>query len=571
MKNKGQTFSFSYSTPTRTMRKILIIIALCASFALYASADGYFSHDVGRLHISGQKWEIQHVLNLTEYTETSAILRDCIENLRDVCEYKNNPLCTYFQRATENINTAIEADTSKLNSLSRKKRFIIFIPVVLGVTVVALWAGIAIAKSAMNSIKDEIRDNLELIERAGNLSISNLEIIEKYVKDTDAHISKLQEAINNNTQNIELQSRFFSIINVISFSAQMHEKMQIKLNDIYYNDIESRLFEIIDFTEFSKTVSKINERLKPNLMLPNITSMSRNKFIKPYTEFNRTHLTVSVDLPVIRKAGFDISEFVPLPMKEKDKLYMLDMKTTTYFKNGSNFQLFPDDGTRNSLCKTQDKVTICNSLLEEFPIDIPQCLNNILQNNSDVNCIYNEIPYQNYFIRISSEIIYIFLADPSIRLVMDCRGKVYAITLTQNQILHIPRGCDIYKYMDKLDYVGEKITKIDISTEPIHSELNLNFTEINNKLSLLPLHDKYSLKLIESMGKAKRFSEDVTLQRVKIDEMGEISLMPDFGIMDFLTNTITLFVIFAIVTIIALLVMKSLIIKLFTEWKTSKK
>lgn len=552
------------------MQKKLFVIALGAIFAAYANANGYFSHDVGQLHISGQKWEIQHVLNLTEYTETSTILNNCIDSLRNVCEQKDNPLCTYFQHATENINTAVQADTSKLDILSRKKRFLIFIPVILGVTVISLWAGFTVAKSAMNSVKDEIRDNLDLIERAGNLSIANLEIIERYIKDSDAHMLKLQEAINNNTQNIELQSRFFGIINVISFSAQLHEKMQIKLNDIYYNDVESRLFEIIDFSEFKATVAKINEKLKPNLMLPNITSMARNKFIKSYTEYNNTHLTVSVDLPVIRKSGYNVSEFVPIPLMENGKLYMLDLKTTSYFKNGSNIQLFPDDNTRNSLCKTQDKVTICNSLFEEFPTETPLCLNNLLQRNSDVNCIYNEIPFKNYFIKISNEILYIFLVDPSLRLVMDCRGKVYAITLTQNQILHIPKGCDIYKYTDKLDYVGEKITKIDISKDPIHSALNLNVTEINNKLSLLPLYDKYNLEFIEIKGKATRFGRDIPLQRVKINEMGEISVIPNFGIMDFFSNTITKFVIFAIIIIAALFLMKSLLIELFTDWKASR-
>lgn len=67
------------------MLKKLLIITLCV---YYAKADGYFSHDVGQLHLSGGKWDIQHVLNLTEYIETSAILKDCIDSLNDVCTRK---------------------------------------------------------------------------------------------------------------------------------------------------------------------------------------------------------------------------------------------------------------------------------------------------------------------------------------------------------------------------------------------------------------------------------------------------------------------------------------------------
>lgn len=118
--------------------------------------------------------------------------------------------------------------------------------------------------------------------------------------------------------------------------------------------------------------------------------------------------------------------------------------------------------------------------------------------------------------------------------------------------------------------MGEKITKIDISKDPIHSALNLNVTEINNKLSLLPLYDKYNLEFIEIKGKATRFGRDIPLQRVKINEMGEISVIPNFGIMDFFSNTITKFVIFAIIIIAALFLMKSLLIELFTDWKASR-
>lgn len=546
------------------MLKKLFFIALCV---FCTNADNFFSHDVGQLHLSGQKWEIQHVLNLTEYIETSAILKDCIDNLNTVCSHGNNPLCSYFTRATENINMAIEADTSKLSTLSRNKRFIIFIPIILGVTIVSFWAGIVVAKSAMNSIKEEIRDNLDIIEQAANITISSVETMEKFIKDTDAQMLKLQEAINNNTRNLELQARFFNIINVISFSAQLHEKMQIKLNDIYYGDIESRLFEIIDFREFSKTVAKINKKLEPKLTLPEITSMSRNKFIKTYTGFNETHLTISVDLPVIRKSGFNISEFIPLPIRENDKLYMLDMPTTTYYINGTNIQLFPDENTRKSLCKTHEKMTICNTFLEEHTDVASICLNNILQNDSDENCTYKEIPYKNYFIQISSDLVYIHLIDPSIKVVMDCRGKVYALTFSDSRTVRIPRGCDIYKYTDKLDYNGEKITTFDITPQTIHSELNLANTDENKRLSLLPLWDKYNVQFIEAKEKVTRIRKSIPLQKAKIDKIDNVSLLPNFGLYDFFSNAITQFVILCIVLVIVLPLMKSMLIKLFTNWK----
>lgn len=104
---------------------------------------------------------------------------------------------------------------------------IVFIPIALGITIVAFWAGMTTAKSTIDSIKDEIHKNLDIIEEAAILTTSAINTMRKIVEDNDRNMLKMQYAINNNTKNIELQTRFFNIINVILFSAQMHEKTQI--------------------------------------------------------------------------------------------------------------------------------------------------------------------------------------------------------------------------------------------------------------------------------------------------------------------------------------------------------
>lgn len=539
----------------------LIFLIILSGFGFNASAGSIYTHDIGHLHLSEQKWELQHVLNLTEYMETSDVLKECVGKLNSVCREGKNPLCSYFKRATENINMEMEANTSNLHTLKRNRRFIVFVPIVIGVTIVSFWAGIMVAKAAMNSIKDELRGNLEIIEQAANISIHSIDLMEKFMKETDKNMLQMQEAINNNTKNIELQTRFFNIINVITFTAQIREKMQIKLNDIYYGKTDSRLFEIIEFQEFLNNLRKINEKLKPNLTLPNITSMSKNKFIKTYTDFNETHLTVSVDLPVMRKSGFNISEIIPLPIQENGTTYILDIPTTQFYTNGSKVLLFPDEKTKNTLCKTERDLTICNTFLEDYNVEMSTCLKNLLTNSSDEGCTYKEIPNQNYFIHLSDEVMYFHLIQP-VRAVMDCRGKVYSVGITNSTTMKIRKGCDVYKYTGQDHFTGHKISMIDISPTDLQSELELSNKGMNKKLSILPVWDKHNIHFIEAKSKIVRLKKSIPLQKQKIEEMSTT-----FGISDLIDNLLVQILIYAFAFILSLLLMKALIIKLLTEWK----
>lgn len=543
------------------MLKLAIFIALCMCLA---NAEKFFIKNAGHLHLSEQKWEIQHILNLTEYVETTNILMECVDTLNDVCENGTNPLCSYFERATRSINTEVQEDTLKLKNLSRQKRYMVLIPTILGKSMVALWVEMILQNSAIKSIKEEIHGNLDIMKQAANISISSTNLMQGFIGDNDQNMMKFRVAINNNTKNIDSLTRFFTVINVISLSVQLHEKIQIKLNDIYYGDINSRLFEIIDFEEFSNTMKTINKSLEPDLTLPNILTMSRNKFIKTYMDYNSTHLTISTDLPVMRKKGFNMVEFTPLPFEENGKTYILDMPTTMYYENASRILLFPDERTKNLLCKTQDGVTICNSFLEDYSVNASNCMQNLLKNNSDVGCTYKEIPKQNYFIKLTDGITYLHLQYP-IKIVVDCRGRIFAMTVMASGKSYLPSGCEIYKYNENTQYGGERISRLikDLRNNT-RSEINLfNATDSYKKLSYIPLYDKYNLQLIECKKRVTRFKKDVELQEENINK---ISTSPSFGIYDFFNDTIVQILIFGSAIILILLIMKSLLMKLLTNW-----
>lgn len=555
------------------MQLILAIVALCTHTAY---AERFVMNNIKHLHLSEQKWKIQYVLNMTEYVETSNLLHECVNMLNTVCEDKPNQFCSYFQHATKNINTDIEIDIAKLKALVRHKRFIFFIPILIGVSVISLLGGIAIAKSTMNSLKSEIQGNLDIIEQAANISITTIDIQERIIKDIDGKFHSLELVVHNNTRQINALSQFNNIINSILFTAHIHEKMQMRLNHIYSGEIHTRLFEIIDYSKFLLTVEDINKKLGPNLKLPKFDSMKKNNLIEAYSQFNKTHLMISVDLPVIQKDGHFISELIPIPINENGTLFLLDLKETIFFKGDSNYRLLSDE-TLKSLCKTNKKQTICNNFLEDLAEKVPMCLHNLLMELSDVNCIYKEIPFANYFIRVSEQYIYAFIVNP-IKIVKGCGGADDIIYLTQSTRVFAPKGCELFKYSDKNQYKEKTISSINMTPQSLHSHMNLSLQEISEQLSSIPLWDSYEMRFMKAKTRVKRLQKDMPLQKEKIENIQIANNIIDgvvsqfsiggFDIGSYFSNKIVQFLILIIFILLLGMCAKELVFRFLLDWRS---
>lgn len=504
------------------MQKIYFSIISCMCFV---NAENFYTKEAGQLHLSEQKWEIQHFLSFNEYMETMDLLMKCVNTLNTVCENGTNPLCSYFYQSTRAVNLKMQQITSKSQFLSRKKRYSVAIPIYLGLTEVELYTEATLQNSALRSISKEIHENLDIMTHAANFT----------------------------WRNVDSLTRFSTAINVIASSAQFYEKMQLKLNDIYYGDINSHLFEIIDFEQFSSTLNTINKSLAPNLTLPNIITMSRNKFLKTITDYNSTHLIVSVDIPIMQKRGFDLNEFVPLPIEENGKTYILDIPTTSYYENASRILLFPEDHTKNILCVTQDKTTICNSFFEDYNVNASTCMYNLLKNKSDTGCTYREIPSHNYFIKLTDGVFYFHLKY-AIKIAVDCRGNIITMHVTASGMVHLPSGCEIYKYNTNPHYGGQRISRLRHVTNNTYTEINLyNATDGHKKLSYIPLYNKYDLQFIETKEKAIRFKNGTKLHNERT-----VKILFDFGNPSSFNDIFALILIFCATGIIILLTIKIL-------------
>lgn len=61
--------------------------------------------------------------------------------------------------------------------------------------------------------------------------------------------------------------------------------------------------------------------------------MGKNNFAKISTKFNKTHLILKIKLPVLNKKLFELNQFIPIPIREENSLFILSNKPITYYRD----------------------------------------------------------------------------------------------------------------------------------------------------------------------------------------------------------------------------------------------
>lgn len=66
--------------------------------------------------------------------------------------------------------------------------------------------------------------------------------------------------------------------------------------------------------------------------------MGKNNFAKISTKFNKTHLILKIKLPVLNKKLFELNQFIPIPIREENSLFILSNKPITYYNKSYNYR-----------------------------------------------------------------------------------------------------------------------------------------------------------------------------------------------------------------------------------------
>lgn len=499
------------------MKILLLLICLH-----HIAAQQFTTNLIGKLHVSDRHWNLEYTLNLTEYFRTISSLNGCVKTLRDICRGLDNPLCEYFIVNTENIITDVNTDITRFRAFSREKRSTESL--FFGLTPMSLLFGLpsflSLEKLRTGLIANS--ENLKNVSHLTHIASERLIYLENFTNST---FESVQIRLQNLSDQAISDRTFFSMIHLITASAMNHEKIQQKLNIIYSNSLESRLFEVIDFLNFTSTLKAIDLKLNNfGSTVPDAYTRGANKFLKVDTTFDDSSLTIRIRIPIFQKRYLQLEEFIPLPTLHHDTVTLLDLECQFIIRNESGAYTL-DKSILDKHCVSQNERIICNSFLDTYTFKPSPCISGLLiignnPSNSQLRCIFKPIDRKNYFIRTSETSLFAFIVD-QISIRVQCKSNEYIRTLNQSVWIALDGTCEIYKVLKSsvpkvtFSVLGDlkKLATPQIGTNTSRFQSTflplavMDKMEIHN-LDLLNLSDSIDTKISEDIRQIKNISDD---------------------------------------------------------------
>lgn len=500
-------------------------VALTILFAgIYCvSGRGFVVNNIGNLYLSQRSWEFRQIMNITEYKYTTQLLSQCIETLELICKSSENELCKYFIKTARDVNLNANTDLVKLNTLLREKREITLITVgliafttSLVTSLVTSVASYFVYKSALEDVKNESKKHLDMLEKAANASRNAAEIQHLMAKDIDQAFCILRDTYNNNTKDFDENKLFTFVMDTVILAMIKHQNFQTKLNYIHSNEVDKRIFEFVDFVNFTKLIDTVNGQLKPNF-LPRIETLGKNNLMRISTRYNGTHIILSIKLPILNENFHELNEFIPVPIQDEDSLFILNNKSMVFYRDGMDIFELPAVA-RHEFCATQANSTVCNSLIEEYMISPSHCIRNQLLFNSDDTCLFKHIHFKNYFIRISEFKIYAFIVTP-IEVVKQCSDSEEVLYLIKSQEIQMKSGCMLYKYHEEEKFPSSKKTETSISMPSNNLNMDIGKISTHQTLVQLPILEKYEIDQLEIITTLEDVQSKIPRAKRRIDQI----------------------------------------------------
>lgn len=218
---------------------------------------------------------------------------------------------------------------------------------------------------------------------------------------------------------------------------------------------------------------------------------------------------IHVKSPIVSNEPFTLYEYVPLPIKAENALYILDSEAKLFFRDEKNLtRAISTKYVTN--CRNVGLNIICNSMTLDLTHLPDECMLDILANEEGSMCAYRKIIYQNYLIRLEANTIYYVIVNP-IKLRITCELEQEIFDLSSDQKLSYNDQCQMHKVTNELKYDIETFSTTEINIPQFSPNFSV-YDKSNEKWTEnVQLVDKYMVKIEALLNSTNSTDESIQL------------------------------------------------------------
>lgn len=264
---------------------------------------------------------------------------------------------------------------------------------------------------------------------------------------------------------------------------------------------QSKTFSIL-ITDFAKEIRLIQSELPNNHTLPcsnviDLLNLSPLSFSK-----NNTHVTISVDIPIVFKSDLQLIEYIPIPLVRNKTVTILNMNSELYFREANIIKIIPYE--QYDKCMKISGITVCNSMVFQSLKAPSECMNSQLNSGNHRSCERKIIESKNYVMEISDKQFFCSIMEPMI-LRISCGDRNYIHSLNHSEVLSYTEHCEVYEHSNTSYTPARKDIQLDFSYampnftiyDVMLQNWTYNHTEINRR----------NIVAIELSAESKRLAE----------------------------------------------------------------
>lgn len=459
--------------------------------------------ELGDFYFYENKHEIQFYLDYNDLHRNAESIQECFDKITQQCDNVfSNRNCKFFIESLHRNGEEIDRDLTYIKSNKIiTKRIPIFIPVLVGIGIMALIALLAEQQGNIAEERAMTFRNIEHLESQLNLTTNSIRIQKEILDDVSYNLNSLQTQIKKLNAKIEKMQEFNDLLHITTLLIMNHRDLMTKFTNFFNGNLQTFFFSIVNVDEFMQRITELKKYLGTNFLLPPVNPITLVHISQIISHNNKTHISISIQIPILNRKSFKMYELFPIPTVRKNTTFILYDSIRYFIQENTSIFTVPSDAKQN--CVNIHKLTICNSLIQTNLTKPDDCTLALIKNTTDDSCFYRKIPSKNYIFKISDTVMYFHIIKP-INIKLICNGLEKPYNLTKSIQINYERHCDVYKQTINSYFSASILSTIDSPKPMTMPQLQVyNESTQTWNTDILPL-ERYDIKFIKLLDQSEK-------------------------------------------------------------------